>query len=88
MTMRLLNTQPTFGQPDPLNPPLTIPDLAREVGHGQRTIRRWISQRNITPAGKVGRAYYYWLSDILIAERDTRENQLRGLRNTLARRVA
>ncbi|MEV4439681.1 helix-turn-helix domain-containing protein [Streptomyces sp. NPDC049577] len=45
---------------------------ALEVGVSAATIRKWVQQGHLRPAGKQGRAQLFRLEDIFAAERNTR----------------
>lgn len=54
---------------------LTIEDAAQLIGHGVSTLRRWITDGHLKPAGWVGRRAYYTERAILDAEHATRKRR-------------
>lgn len=50
---------------------------AREVDVTPATIRKWVQQGHLSPAGRQGRTHLFRLEDVFAAERATR----RGSRN-------
>jgi hypothetical protein len=88
MKITPLGGAPTIGYHSDSNKPMTIPDLAAELDKSERSIRRWIADYKLAPAGQIGHQYAYWLSDLLTLERDTRQNRRRGLNHAQPPRVA
>ena len=54
---------------------LTINEAAASIDRPASTIRRWISEGLLEPAATNGRTRYYYESDVLQVEKETRRKR-------------